>query len=106
MTLNNNRESAKETIKAVFTFMGMLIFLAVGTLYLHYYNTHYTMNAIVIGVENGKVLVEDDTNNLWEFEGEGFFLNDTIQTTFWTHNTDTTREDDEIIKVKKTLDNQ
>lgn len=68
--------------------------------FIHYYTNTYTMNAIVIGTENDRILIEDDTNNIWEFIGEGYEVNDVVAVKFHTHNTDNTREDDEIKSVK------
>jgi len=99
MTTFNNRDNL--TIKNAIALIAVIVLFSVGFAFISYYQTHYRMDAIVIGVEDNKVLVEDNTNNLWEFEGDGYTLNEMVQVTFWTKGTDTTREDDEIIRVKK-----
>ena len=77
-----------------------IFFFVFMTVFVKAYETHYSMNAIVIGVENDKVLIEDDTNNIWEFEGIDYKINDVVAVIFYTNGTDYTREDDEIIKAR------
>ena len=73
--------------------------LMLSMFFVKNYTTHYTMDAIVIGVENNKVLIEDDTNNIWEFEGTDYTLNDVVAVTFYTNETDNTRDDDIITQA-------
>ena len=99
MTAFNNRNNSE--LKDTIILLAVAILFSIGFFLVNYYQTHYRMDAIVVGVEDNKVLVEDNTDNLWEFEGDGYTLNEMVQVTFWTSGTDATREDDEIIRVKK-----
>lgn len=95
-----NKAFTRESIIELATVSAITLLLFIGCVFIENYQTTYTMNAIVIGVENGKVLIEDDTNNIWEFIGEGYEINDVVAVKFHTHNTDNIREDDEIKSVK------
>lgn len=89
----------RENILNLFSALGVMIGLLAGAIFINYYTTRYSMNAIVIGIEGDAVLIEDDTNNLWEFSGNGYKINDVVAVKFYTNHTDNIREDDEIEKV-------
>ena len=98
--MTRGRNVLKYVITNVLAVLGLFVLLFFGCYGVNYYETHYTMNAIVIGVEDNKILIEDDTNNLWEFIGDNYQLNDIVSVTFYTNYTDNTREDDEVTKVR------
>ena len=81
-----------DTILIIVAFVGSFIFVSS-------YQNNYSMSAIVVGVEDDKVLIEDDTNNLWEFDGNGFKMNDIVAVTFNTSGTDNNRKDDVVVNV-------
>lgn len=64
-------------------------------------DTHYTMNCEVDNVDGEIITVLDGTGNLWDFCGDGFYEGDLVKVTFFNNTTDSTRYDDEIIKVEK-----
>lgn len=72
--------------------------LAVGR--VGYYETHYTMDCIVINVENDIVTVVDLTCQEWDFIGEDFQVDDVVKVTF-KHYGESSRFDDVIEKVEK-----
>ena len=61
---------------------------------------HYTREAEVIAIEGQTVVVVDETDNIWEFEGEGFVRGDIVKMKMFTNFTDSDIHDDEIINVK------
>lgn len=89
----------KKNVTNFICFMGLISFLLLSTSIVHYYETHYTMNATVVGVNKDIVLVEDNTGNLWEFYGTGFQIDNKVSVKFYTSETDHTREDDQVKNV-------
>lgn len=65
-----------------------------------YIDTHYTMTCKVVEISGKRVIVEDKTENVWEFFGDGFSEGDKIKVTFYNNTTDSTRMDDEIVKTE------
>ena len=61
--------------------------------------THYYKDAVVIEVNEDEVLVEDQTENIWAFSGEGYEVGQILRLTMDTNTTDNTIEDDEIVSV-------
>jgi len=72
---------------------------------LFYFSTwiesHYTKKATVIKVENNVVTVIDDSNNIWDFEGENFYINDEVKLLMNNSQTDCYIFDDIIENAKK-----
>lgn len=66
-----------------------------------WFDTHYTMNCEVDNVDGEVITVIDQTGNLWDFCGDDFHRGDRVKVTFFNNTTDSTRYDDEIIKVEK-----
>ena len=94
------RAARIERLKALFYtlfFVGAVIIALsiVGT-----YETHYTMNGVVVASIGDEILVEDNTGNQWTFTGDGYIMGDKVRLTFFTNGTDSNRKDDEIVKVK------
>lgn len=65
------------------------------------FECHYSRIGKVIDVHKDIVTVEDKTGNIWEFEGDGFAVNDKVKLKFFTNHTDTKIEDDEIVDAKR-----
>lgn len=61
----------------------------------------YSMNAEVVLTINDKVILKDETGNLWDFIGDDFIIGDMVKIRFDTNGTDHTREDDIVENVKK-----
>ena len=61
----------------------------------------YFMNAEVVLTINDKVVLKDETGNLWDFFGDDFIIGEMVKVRFDTNGTDYTREDDIVEKVKK-----
>lgn len=66
-----------------------------------WFDTHYTINCEIDNVDGEVITVIDQTGNLWDFCGDGFHKGDRVKVTFFNNTTDSTRYDDEIIKVEK-----
>lgn len=77
------------------------VVLLFGIAFCSYYSFTYTRTAIVTKVENGKVTVTEKDGYVWEFYGDGFSVNDYVEMTMDTNNTDSTIKDDIVKKVKK-----
>lgn len=61
---------------------------------------YYTIEAEVIAIEEEIVVVVDKTDNVWEFEDEGFVEGNTVRMKMFTNFTDLNIYDDEIINVE------
>lgn len=66
-----------------------------------WYETHYTRKAIVTNIVNNVVTVVDATDNEWQFEKEGFSINDEVELYMNTMNTNSNIYDDVIEDAKK-----
>ena len=63
--------------------------------------THYNRKGTVIEVQNDVIVVCDESMNVWEFEGDGFSVGETVTMKMFTNYTDNNIYDDEIVKVKR-----
>lgn len=79
--------------------LAIVLAFITGFAFINYHGSHYTMNGIVIGVEKDIILIEDDTNNIWEFHGSNYEVDDVVEIKFYTNNTDNSRLDDEVESV-------
>lgn len=62
------------------------------------FECHYSRMGKVTNVQDEVITVVDDkTGNIWEFEGDGFAVNDKIKLKFFTNHTDEKIEDDYIV---------
>lgn len=88
-------------MKNIKTIIGLIICLVVLGM-VGYMETHHTQVGHIVSVNenNNNVLIEDNTNNLWIVNTEGFNIGDDVKITFNNQAT-TTKEDDEITSVKK-----
>ena len=63
--------------------------------------TKYRMDGTVYSVTGEEIIIEDSTGNLWLLFDDGFQVGEKVRVTFFNNYTDYTREDDEILKVKR-----
>ena len=63
--------------------------------------THYNREGIVTSAKNDVIMVEDNTGNIWAFDGYDYEVGDVVKMRMFTNYTDNTIEDDEVENVKK-----
>lgn len=68
------------------------------------FDTYYTRQAKVIGVNDTIITVQDTCNNVWQFEGNNYCIDDQVILTMDANHTDFNIYDDMIKKVKKVVD--
>lgn len=78
----------------------LLVIMFILFCWCSWYESHYTREATVINVNNDMVTVLDMTDNVWEFEGDGFTIGDNVKMSMDTRHTDSNIYDDEIVSVK------
>ena len=86
--------------KTIVGFILMTTILIIAPSITGYIETHYTREAKVTEVTGENVIVEDTTNNVWSFEGEGFTVGDKVTLKMDNSCTDFIY-DDVIVKVEK-----
>lgn len=86
--------------KTIVGFILMTTILIIAPSITGYIETHYTREANVTEVAGENVIVEDTTNNVWSFEGEGFTIGDKVTLKMDNSCTDSIY-DDVIVKVEK-----
>lgn len=93
------KEQTIKNVLAGFTLtLTMLMFIAAAG----YSETHYTMEGTVVSTSfNGSICIEDAGGNLWDMNNVGYCRGDKVRVTFFTDYTNETREDDEIVKIKR-----
>ena len=65
---------------------------------------YYTMNCVVVEVNEDEVILVDPTDNEWIVYADSLNVGDEVKAEFFTNYTDSTRLDDEIKNLSKTLD--
>ena len=101
--MNNKRENDviyKALTNVISVVLIMITFVILPGI-AGYIENHYTMTCVVDTINNDNVTVIDQTGNLWGFYGDGFNAGDRVKVTFYNNTTNSTRYDDEIIKVEK-----
>lgn len=68
------------------------------------FDTYYTRQAKVIEVNDTIITVQDTCNNVWQFEGNNYCIDDQVILTMDANHTDFNIYDDIIKKVKKVVD--
>lgn len=105
MKHNNNKTNkrvrrnnqVKTVIFAVVTII--LFFIVLGR--VGYHETHYNREGIIININSDSIItVKDNTNNVWEFVGDGYTVGDRVQMLMSTEGTESIITDDKIIDVK------
>lgn len=87
--------------KTIVGFILMTTILVIAPSITGYIETHYTREAKVIEVTGENIVVEDTTNNVWSFEGDGFAVGDKVTLKMDNSCTNNTIYDDAIVKVEK-----
>ena len=65
------------------------------------YQTHYTQYGEVYLCDVDETLIVDATGNIWSIYDDTLNEGDIVKIKFFTNHTDYTREDDEILKIKR-----
>lgn len=86
--------------KTIVGFILMTTILIIAPSIIGYIETHYTREAKVTEVAGENIIVEDNTNNVWSFEGSGFTVGDKVTLKMDNSCTDSIY-DDVIVKVEK-----
>ena len=86
--------------KTIVGFILMTTVLTIAPSMTGYIETHYTREAKVTEVTGKNIIVEDTTNNVWSFKGEGFTVGDKVTLEMDNSCTDSIY-DDVIVKVEK-----
>ena len=77
-----------------YIFAGIVVALAIFLIgLLGKAETHYSRTGIVKSSENGIVIVEDTTGNLWEIESDDFAENETVEFVLFTNGTHDVADD-------------
>lgn len=80
---------------------GLAVLISFGIFFASYIESHYSRNATIIDQETATLyLAEDETGNLWEFEGSGFSIGDKVVLQMNNNGTDSNIYDDEVVKVR------
>lgn len=79
---------------AVFMLIGMPIIADT-------YQSYYTQYGEVYSCDINETLIVDATGNIWSVYDTELNEGDTVKIKFYTNHTDYTREDDEIVKIKR-----
>lgn len=82
-----------KTIIGIFAFLG--VFCWAGNL-----ETHYTRQAVVTSIEEDEIVVLDNSDHVWTFEGDGYKVGDKVILKMFTNYTDDNIYDDEIVSAK------
>ena len=86
--------------KTIVGFILMTTILIIAPSITGYIETYYTREAKVTEVTGENVIVKDNTNNVWSFEGSGFTVGDKVTLKMDNSCTDSIY-DDVIVKVEK-----
>ncbi len=87
----------RDTIKGFLVFL--LVFIVMPGIAGNI-ETHYNREGVVIAIQGDEILVEDTTENVWSFVGDGFIEGDRVKMRMFTNCTDSNIYDDEIEKVE------
>lgn len=90
-------------IGAIKNFLIVLVLLII-VFWVTWFDTYYTRKATVIEVNDTIITVKDTCNNIWQFEGNDYCINDQVILTMDANHTDFNIYDDIIKKVKKVVD--
>lgn len=93
------KKSFRNITKAIKRFSAITLIIF-GFLACSWFETHYSREAKVVNVDGDIITVEDTCGYLWEFEGDGFSVDDEVKLLMDSKHTDSNIYDDEIIDVK------
>lgn len=80
--------------------VGIIVFLVLPAI-ADTYQSYYTQYGEVYLCDINETLIVDATGNIWSVYDTEFNEGETVKITFYTNHTDYTREDDEIVKIKR-----
>lgn len=91
-----------ELIKNILSEFALILTLLLLFTIAGYGDSHYIMKGTVVSTSfNGDICIEDTAGNLWDMANKGYCRGDRVFMMFFTDYTDNTREDDEIVKIKR-----
>ena len=82
------------------TIIGIIVFFVLPAI-ADTYQSYYTQYGEVYLCDINETLIVDATGNIWSVYDTEFNEGETVKITFYTNHTDYTREDDEIVKIKR-----
>ena len=82
------------------TIIGIIVFFVLPAI-ADTYQSYYTQYGEVYLCDINETLIVDATGNIWSVYNTEFNEGETVKITFYTNHTDYTREDDEIVKIKR-----
>ena len=81
--------------------VGIIVFLVLPAI-ADTYQSYYTQYGEVYLCDINETLIVDATGNIWSISAtDEFNEGETVKMKFYTNHTDYTREDDEIVKIKR-----
>lgn len=90
-----------KTIKNILVTIGVLALLIGIPALGETYQSYYTQYGEVYLCDINETLIVDATGNIWSVYDTDLNEGETVKIKFYTNHTDYTREDDEIISVKR-----
>lgn len=90
-------------INIIKNFLIVLMLLTIACWVMRF-DTYYTRQAKVIEVNDTIITVQDTCDNVWQFKGNDYCINDQVILTMDANHTDFNIYDDMIKKVKKVVD--
>lgn len=91
----------KKSIKN-FIVVAIAVFMLIGApIIADTYQSYYTQYGEVYLCDINETLIVDATGNIWSVYDTELNEGETVKMKFFTNHTDYTREDDEIVKIKR-----
>ena len=91
----------KKSIKN-FVVVAIAVFMLIGApIIADTYQSYYTQYGEVYLCDINETLIVDATGNIWSVYDTELNEGETVKMKFFTNHTDYTREDDEIVKIKR-----
>ena len=86
-----------------FLVASVAVFMLIGApMIADTYQSYYTQYGEVYSCDVNETLIVDATGNIWSISAtDEFNEGETVKMKFYTNHTDYTREDDEIVKIKR-----
>lgn len=94
------KKRVKRTTEALIIFASVFVLL-IAPIIGDTYQSYYTQYGEVYLTDDSETLIVDATGNIWSVGNNAYHKGETVKMKFFTNHTDYTREDDEIISVKR-----
>lgn len=94
-------ECRMNTTEKVRFIVGLIIIILAFGVVGKIENTYSQVVRVIEVTSSNEVICVDENNYIWAFEGTGYNEGDMLKALFDTNSTDSTREDDKIINVKR-----